>query len=44
MVMGENSCPKGRGFESRHCMLDGHFFIFLLKRKSMNEGFLNGPN
>ena len=26
MVMGGDSCSKGRGFESRHHILDGHFF------------------
>ena len=25
MIMGEDSCSKGCGFESRHRMLDGHF-------------------
>ena len=25
MVMGDNSCSKGREFESRHRLLDGHF-------------------
>ena len=24
VVMGGYSCSKGRGFESRHCKLDGH--------------------
>ena len=28
MVMGDNSCSKGRGFECRHRILDGHFGIF----------------
>ena len=26
MVIGDNSCLKGRGFESQRCILDGHFF------------------
>ena len=25
MVMGGDSCSKGRGFESQHCILVGHF-------------------
>ena len=28
MVMGDDSCLKGQGFESRHRMLDGHLDIF----------------
>ena len=45
MVMGGESRSKGRGFESRHCILDGHFsHIFVvkicnvcLKRPKINE-------
>ena len=45
MVMGKNSRFKGRGFESRHHILDGHFsHIFVvkicnvcLKRPKINE-------
>ena len=29
MVMGEDSCPEGHGFELQHCKLDGHFFTFI---------------
>ena len=29
MVMGDDSCSKGHGFESRHCILDGHFFTLI---------------
>ena len=29
MVMGQDSCLKGCGFESRHCILDGHFFTLI---------------
>ena len=29
MVMGRDSCSKGRGFESRHSILDGHFFTYI---------------
>ena len=29
MVMGDDSCSKGRGFESRRRILDGHFFTFI---------------
>ena len=25
VVMGEDSCPEGRGFKSQHNLLDGHF-------------------
>ena len=25
MVMGDDSCSKGCGFESQHHILDGHF-------------------
>ena len=28
MVMGDDSCLKGHGFESRRCILDGHLDIF----------------
>ena len=28
MVMGDNSCSEGRGFESRRRILDGHMDIF----------------
>ena len=29
VVMGDDSCSKGRGFESRRRKLDGHFFTFI---------------
>ena len=29
MVMGGDSCSKGRGFESQRHILDGHFFTFI---------------
>ena len=29
MVMGGDSHSKGRGFESRHRILDGHFFTYI---------------
>ena len=29
LVMGGDSHSKGRGFESRHCILDGHFFTYI---------------
>ena len=29
VVMGGDSCAEGRGFESQHCILDGHFHIYL---------------
>ena len=28
VVMGGDSCSEGRGFESRHSILDGHFFTY----------------
>ena len=32
VVMGGDSCSKGRGFESQHPMLDGHFsHLFVVK-------------
>ena len=36
VVMGGDSCTKGCEFESRHHILDGHFFTYLftlLKRR-----------
>ena len=45
MVMGDDSCLKGCGFESWHNILDGHFFtlifckncIVCLKRLKINK-------
>ena len=45
MVMGVDSCTKGRVFKSQHCILDGHFFIIIcckrcnvcLKKAKINE-------
>ena len=45
MVMGDNSCSKGRGFKSQCCIMVGHFFTFIyctncfvsLKRLKINE-------
>ena len=32
MVIGRDSRSKGRGFDSRRCILDGHFsHIFVVK-------------
>ena len=32
VVMGADSCSEGHGFESQHCILDGHFsHIFVVK-------------
>ena len=33
VIMGGDSCSKGREFKSRHCILDGHFFtnLFVVK-------------
>ena len=41
--MGRDSRSEGRGIESRHCILDGHFFTYCkncdvcLKRPKINE-------
>ena len=32
MVMGDDSCPKGCGFESQRCILDGHFFSHICSK------------
>ena len=45
MVMGRDLRSGGRGFESRHCILDGHYFTYIcckncnvcLKRPKINE-------
>ena len=46
VVMGGDSCSKGCGFESRHNILDGHFFTYncckncndvCLKRPKIND-------
>ena len=29
MVMGGNSCSRGRGFESHRCILNGYFFTLI---------------
>ena len=33
MVMGGDSCSEGRGFESQHCIQDGHFFTYICCKK-----------
>ena len=30
VVMGGDSCSEGRGFESQHYVLDGHFSHFIV--------------
>ena len=45
MGMVDNSCSRGCGFKSQHCILDGHFFAWIcckncivcLKRPKWNE-------
>ena len=38
VVMGDDSCSRGCGFESRRRILDGHFFTFVcLKRPKINR-------
>ena len=29
VVMGGDSCSEGHEFDSKHCMLDGHFFTWI---------------
>ena len=29
MIEGDDSYSKGRGLESQHCILDGHFFTLI---------------
>ena len=31
--MGGDLCPEGCGFESQHCILDGHYFTFVCCKK-----------
>ena len=33
VVMGDDSCLKGRGFESQRHILDGHFFTLICCKK-----------
>ena len=53
VVMGGDSCSKGCEFESRHRILDGHFFTNIcrnncndvrLKRPKINERGRGWPN
>ena len=44
MVIGGDTCFEGRGFESRHCILYGHFshlfvvqLYYLLQKTKINE-------
>ena len=34
VVMGDDSCSRGRGFKSRCNLLDGHFFTFICCKNS----------
>ena len=36
MVMGGDSCSKGRGFESWHCILDGDIFTYVFVVENYN--------
>ena len=41
VAAGEDSSPRGRGFEFQHRILDGHFFVakvVLLVSKDKNKG------
>ena len=33
--MGGDSCSEGRGFESHHSILDGHFFTYICCKNVM---------
>ena len=45
MVVEGDLCPECRGFESQHCLLDGHFYTYIcckncnvcLKRPKINK-------
>ena len=51
MVMGGDSFSKGRGFESQHCILNGHFshlfvagiVMFVYKMKINEKEAEDGP-
>ena len=42
MVIGRDSRSKGCGFESQHCILDGHFFTYVCC-KNCNDVCLKIP-
>ena len=42
VVMGRDSLPEGRGFESWHRILDGHFFTYI-RCKNCNHVCLKRP-
>ena len=35
IVIGRDSRSEGRGFESRHCILDRHFFAYICCKNSI---------
>ena len=39
VVMGGDSCSKGRGFKSWHCILDGHNFTYIFCENCNNVCF-----
>ena len=41
IVMGGDSCSEGRGFESQHCIPDGHFPHFLLLKNKKEAWMKN---
>ena len=46
MVMGDDSCSRGHGFESLHCILDGHdvfSHLFVVKLYILFEKTKNKP-
>ena len=51
VVMGGDSRPEGRGFESKHHTLNRHFFAYIcskncnvcLKRPKNEKGAMDGP-
>ena len=44
MVMGRDSCSEGRGFESWHCILDGHHIFSYVCCKNCNCLFEKDEN
>ena len=42
VVMGRDSRSEGRGFESRHRILDGHFFTYICFKRNCSV-CLEGP-
>ena len=43
VVVGGNLCSEGHGFESRHCILDGHFAHIFVVKHDCNDVCLKRP-